>query len=257
MSKLSRIVRRVRRGLAICDGPRAYLGLELARIRGGHAQRPVRLRFKPEGPVWFRVGTTDYPTMVSCFVEGYHRPARPLPIHPVILDIGANVGYTMIDFKYHHHGARVIGVEMDAGNHALAARNVAGLAGIELVHAAIWFEDGEVSYDARANADAFAIGAPAERPSNRVTALSMASLMQRHGVEHADYVKLDIEGAEETLFRRGNLAWLQRVGQIGVELHGALPAAELIELLQKHGLHAVRSRRHWNSVEAWAAVGSP
>jgi FkbM family methyltransferase len=254
VSLVERVLRRVRNGLALADGPAAWAGLEWARLRGGTGPRPVRIRFKRGGPVWFRNGTTDYATLVSCFLSGYHRPARPLGPAPVILDVGANVGYTMLDFRYHHPRARVIGVELDARNFALARRNVEGL-GMELVHAAVFHRDGEVAYDPGAAFDAFRArdGAGADPAAARVPALTIATLLERLGVVRVDYVKLDIEGAERELFLDGDTGWLDRVDQLSVELHGTLEPGALIALLEGRGFVARASREHWSAVQAWRA----
>lgn len=254
---LNKVARRVGTGMHLCGGLVPYLGLEVARLRGGREPRAVHLRFQPNGPVWLRNGTTDYPTLVSCFVHGYHRPKHALPDHPVILDIGANVGYTLIDFRHRYPDARLIGVEMDAHNHALALRNTAGLGDIQILQAAVWCEDGEVSYDAGTAADAYAVGSASGSTQVRVPALTMGTLMDRCGVTHADYVKLDIEGAEKDLFESGDLHWLERVSQISVELHGSLDAGTLAALLREHGLHTLKDAQHWNTVVAWRRARRP
>jgi FkbM family methyltransferase len=248
---LDRVIRRVRNGLALCDGLGAYLELEAARVLGGSEPRAVRLRLRPGGLVRFRNHTSDYATMVSCFLCGYHRPLRPLPPNPVILDLGANVGYTMLDFRFHHPGARIIGVELDARNLELARRNVEGL-GMELVHAAVFHRDGEIAYDAAAAFDAFQARAArgGEHPSARVPALTMGTLMRRLGVTRADYVKVDIEGAEKALFLEGDLAWLDRVGQISIELHGGIEPEAVAALLREHGMRTQASPSHWSAVVA-------
>ncbi|WP_341891694.1 FkbM family methyltransferase [Variovorax sp. YR752] len=250
---LGKAVRRVSTGLSLCGSLGRYLGLEAARWSGGSKPRPVHLRYNACGAVWMRNGTTDYPTLVSCFVKGFHRPLQPLPPRPTILDIGANVGYTLVDFRHHHPDARLIGVEMDADNHALASRNVEGLGNVQLLRAAVWCEDGEVRYDASADADAFAVGSGGAAQRS-VEALTMGTLLDRCGVSRADYVKLDIEGAEKDLFERGELGWLQRVEQISIELHGTLKAPELMALLREHGFQAAKDARHWDTVVAWRST---
>jgi FkbM family methyltransferase len=188
--------------------------------------------------------------MVSCFLSGYHRPLKPLPQDATILDVGANVGYTMIDFKRYYPRARVIGVEMDQGNFALAQRNIEGLPHVELVHGAIWFEDGEVAYDPTVDADAFS----ASRVGNKtvtVRAWTVNTLMHNAGLGYVHYLKLDIEGAEKDLFQRGDLGWLYKIGQISVELHGGLDPKEVTSVLQTHGMHAQESSLHWSTVVGW------
>src|SRR5262245_17737541 len=64
----------------------------------------------PAAPVGFRIraldgalqycrpGTTDAMVLIDTFIEGYHLPPTTLRDDAVILDLGANVGYTMADF---------------------------------------------------------------------------------------------------------------------------------------------------------------
>lgn len=243
---LGRALRRVRNGMALCDGLGAYLRLEAARLRGGAEPLPVRVRWRPGAPLWFRNGTTDYSTLVSCFLDGYHRPVRPLPRDPVILDLGANVGYTMVDLRFHHPGARIVGVELDGRNLELARRNVEGLS-MELLQAAVYHRDGEVSYDSEAAFDAFQ-ARPVGQGSGRVPALTVGTLLDRLGLARADFVKLDVEGAEREILREGDLSWLDRVGQINIELHGGIPPEEVVTLLRGRGFQATESPRHWSAV---------
>lgn len=252
-SMIGKAIRRVRNGLALSEGPGAWLGLEAARLRGGSEPRAVRLRIRPGGQVWFRNGTTDYATMVSAFLDGYHRPLRPLPPEAVILDLGANVGYTMLDFRFHHPRARIVGVELDARNLELARQNVDGL-GMELVHAAVFHRDGEITYDAGAAFDAFqarAVGGVALTPSVTVPALSVNTLFSQLGIALADYVKVDVEGEEKELFLEGDLAWLDRVGQIGIELHGGITSEDVAAVLRARGMRTQPSPRHWSAVLGW------
>jgi FkbM family methyltransferase len=256
---VGRTLRRVSTGMALCGSVGAYVQLEAARLRGGRRPQALRLAGKAAGPVWMRNGSTDYPTLVSCFIQGYHRPLRPLPAAPVIVDVGANVGYTLIDFRRLYPAARLIGVEMDAANHAMATLNVREL-DVELLHAALWHEDGEVSYDADADADAFsarpAAGGTDGRRQVTVPALGVATLLERLAIARVDYLKIDIEGAEREVFAATDLGWLHQVDQLSVELHGSLAAETLIARLAAHGMQARKDDRHWDTVVAWRAGGT-
>jgi FkbM family methyltransferase len=191
--------------------------------------------------------------MVSCFIDGYHRPARPLPPCPVIVDLGANVGYTAIDFKDRYPDARVIGVEMDATNCAIARLNTAGLPMVEIINSAVWTSDGQVLYDATANADAFSARGADGQATNLVSvpAITMLSLFRQSGISRASFVKMDIEGAEKQLFEAEDLEWLNQVDQISIELHGTFDASFVKERLVAHGMEVCDSTRHWSTVIGW------
>jgi hypothetical protein len=47
--------------------------------------------------------------------------------------------------------------------------------------------------------------------------MTMDELLDRHGIDHADMVKVDIEGSEFALFERSD--WLQRIGALSMEVH--------------------------------------
>jgi len=48
----------------------------------------------------------------------------------------------------------------------------------------------------------------------------LASLIQMSGFAEVDLLKIDIEGAEEVIFRAEVSSWLPRVRNLCIELHG-------------------------------------
>src|SRR5271169_4138136 len=89
------------------------------------SQKLTSLRIRPLGgrPVAVRNGTTDFATLRTTFKQRYHRPFGRLPEHCIILDLGCNVGYTVLDHAYQYPKSWVIGVELDADNFRLAQKN--------------------------------------------------------------------------------------------------------------------------------------
>jgi FkbM family methyltransferase len=193
----------------------------LARSPGCERSDAVaRLRLRALGgrEVLVRPGTSDVGTVWGTFARRYHLPPPELEAPRTIWDLGANIGLTIADFACRFPRARIVGVELDGDNVALARRNVASWADrCEVIHAAVWTSDGEVRYrgwvggtsNYQVTADA------AGRP---VRALSLATLMSERGGP-VDYLKIDIEGAERALFRDGT-GWAGQVRCIKVELHG-------------------------------------
>jgi FkbM family methyltransferase len=66
-------------------------------------------------------------------------------------------------------------------------------------------------------------------------AVSVGELMERHGLEHVDFLKMDIEGAEFAIFRDA-APWLDRVDNIAMEVHNmAGDPTTIIERLKQDG----------------------
>jgi FkbM family methyltransferase len=110
---------------------------------------PVEVRCVATGnlPLLMRPGTTDARVLDDTFIGLYHLPPAPLPDDAIILDLGANVGYTAVHFATLYPRARIVSVELDEGSADLARRNTAAFADrISVLHAAAWFEDSTVTY---------------------------------------------------------------------------------------------------------------
>jgi FkbM family methyltransferase len=192
-----------------------------------------------------RVHGTDIPVVFDTLVGLYHVPPVPLPEDPVIVDLGSNIGCTIVHYASLYPKARIVGVELDAENVRLARANIEALPGPPmLVHAAIWPSDGVVHYGGGE-----AWGYRVESSGGQaVDALSMPSLMERAGLQTIDFLKVDIEGAERELFA-GDLGWLSSVQVVSIEVHNNEPLiGQLIELLNRDGFQAARDTHHWSAV---------
>ena len=219
---------------------------EVQRTFGPGAEVVVALE---ETPFRFqcRAHSSDIPVVFDTFVGLYHVPPVPLRERPVIVDLGANIGCTMVHYASMYPGARIVGVELDGDNARLARINTSGLGTqATLLHAAIWRHDGTVGYSG-GEAWGYRVESGGERS---VEALSMRSLMKKCGLSKIDFLKVDIEGAEAELFQ-GPLPWLASVRALAVEVHDNGPLIErLITLLKSRGFVAQRDTHHWSAVIA-------
>jgi len=201
-----------------------------------------------------RVHSSDIPVIFDTFVGLYHLPPVHLPPSPVIVDLGANIGCTMVHYASLYTGARIVGVELDAENVRLAKINTAAMSErITLLHAAIAPTDGLARYSGQ-EAWGYRVD---DRGDRTAVALSMSSLLGRSGISTVDFLKVDIEGGERELFE-GPLPWMSAVNSLAVEVHDDERFLErLIDLLTTHGLQAARDPHHWSAVIAGRAVQSP
>lgn len=222
----------------------------------------VRVRGLGGRRVFARPGTEDHTTLAYVFRERYHLPPAYLRGRPVILDLGCNCGYTIAHYKHLYPDARVIGVEMDAENFAVALRNTQGLDHVDLIQAAVSHADGFVSYSKLAKEDAYRVAptdageppsiTPESGSTRRVQAVSIPSLLERWGLSTVDFAKIDIEGEEVRLFDEANgLGWLDRLQSLNMEVHADSSVLEtMLATLQRHGFRAWKDAHHWSAIMA-------
>lgn len=177
--------------------------------------RPVRVRGFGADTVYIRPGTSDAIVALATFLGQFHVPPREIGAPSLIWDLGANIGLTMTHMARLFPAARVVGVELDPANASVAKTNLSRFGDrCSLIEAAVWPEDGTVRFERQDGAE----DGTAVRPggSHVVRAVSLNSLLEATGPP--DYVKIDIEGAEAEVLRRGT-EWAAAVRSIGVECH--------------------------------------
>jgi FkbM family methyltransferase len=185
---------------------------------------------------------------------------------PRILDLGANIGLSVIAFKRAHPRARVTALEPDPRLFEILKRNVHGngFTDVTLIRGAAWHEAARIPF-VPDGADGGRVitrsaGAVERGPAGvqpraegspqalEVEAVSLPELLRR---ETFDYVKMDIEGAERTVVP-ACAGLLGGVARIFVEYHGSAnerPAlASVLRTLEEAAfriqVHTVRSARH-------------
>jgi FkbM family methyltransferase len=217
---------------------------------------PLRVRALGGAVVYCRPDSSDAMVFWDTFYKGYHLPTTRLRRPRVIVDLGANVGYTTAHFATRYPEARVIGVEMDGDNAALARRNVAAFGSrCRIVHAAIWPDEGVVTYSG-AESWAFQVDTqpaglvgqqvgPAGQRSAR--AITMERLLEEHAVERIDYLKIDIEGAECALLE-SNCHWLSRVANVSMECHEPGSDARCAKVLRSRGFVCTEDEHRPNTI---------
>lgn len=202
----------------------ARLGIAMRRARWGSqpgTRVPVSVPKIPF-PVHLRAGSSDAGIFDQVFLEEHQTP--PLRQPPAtIVDLGANIGLTSVQYANLFPDARIIAVEPEPGNHDCLLQNIARYPTIESTQRGIW--DHECSLRV-ANQDAqecaFRLEECEPGDSGAIDAVSVPWLMDHYGLDAIDLLKIDIEGGEVELFRNGRPDWMERVKVMLVELHDRL-----------------------------------
>lgn len=115
-----------------------------------------------------------------------------------------------IFFAEKFQGAVVIAIEPEVANFDVLCKNVSTYPQVRPMRAGLWSRSTWLRIlNPEAATCSFRM-VESDRPTD-IPAVSIADVMQLHGVDHIDILKMDIEGAEMELLTH-NVEWLSRVG---------------------------------------------
>jgi FkbM family methyltransferase len=138
----------------------------------------------------------------------------------LIIDGGANIGFSAAFFAKRYPQAQVIAVEPSRANAALLRCNCRAFPNVRVVEGGLWPTSGRLR-----------IANPEDPPwsyfcepavgdaADAFDAVAVEDLIELSGCLRCDLLKLDIEGGERALFADAG-RWLGRVDAILVEIHG-------------------------------------
>ena len=216
---------------------------------------PYRLTTRSAAfPLWCRPDTSDETVFWQVFVDLQYEPVVPREPPRLILDCGANVGYTAAYFLTRFPTAHVVAVEPDPGNAGLLRRNLRPYgARATVVETGVWsrpvglvmsttpFRDGREW--ARQVREAL----PDETPEMRAS--DIPALLAGFPDARVGILKMDIEGAELEVFSADCSKWIPRVDTFAVEVHSDVAGRALEEALGPefaivhHGELTIATRR--------------
>lgn len=188
-------------------------------------------------PVLARAKSSDLFVFDQIFVDREYRCLDELHDIRTIIDAGANVGYSSAYLLTRYPQAKVIAIEPDGANFALLEQNLAKFGDrVHTVQGALWSEDTTLDFSESFQdvGDEWArqVGTSADG-NGAIPAMSIASLLDKYGWDNVDLLKMDIEGAEETVFSSPDLGWMDRVGAMVIEIHGPACRAALDRAIER------------------------
>ncbi|MGL5944028.1 MAG: FkbM family methyltransferase [Waterburya sp.] len=186
-----------------------------------NATQPYKLLPKhAKYPLICRANTSDIRVFGQIFIEREYSYLDPLSNVDLIIDCGANVGYSSAYFLTHFPKCRVISVEPDPSNFALLEKNLAPYnERVKIVHSGVWSHPVGLKIQYRRDAWATQVREckPDEVPDMQAT--DIGTLLRESGRDRISILKIDIEGAEAIVFARNYESWLPYVDNIVIELH--------------------------------------
>ena len=196
----------------------------------------------------------DRNCLVDVFTKRYHRPGILLSHkkEQVILDLGSNIGATIIDYKLLFPDSTIYGFEMDRENYELAKINCSSLPNVHLFNLAVWNSDTVIKYDDSNDSDAYVINKAEKGTFKEVQSITISKILTDNKITQVDFLKMDIEGAELDIFNDKDLEWVNSVNYMNIEFHHITDGTLLsyINLLEGYGFRVWKSSNHWSAIEA-------
>lgn len=195
-----------------------------------------------------REDTSDEATWHDVFDtdKGWHRP--PDWLKPkVIVDLGAYVGYTTLDFVKQYEGCSVLAVEPDVNNFQMLCQHIEvtnNQPHVTVDNSAIW------NYNGYGRLDGDAYNAKTLTKGAMVRVLTIDNLLKFFWIEKVDYMKMDIEGSEREVLRDGGY-WVNQVKCIKVEVHGDYTVDDCINDLNTIGFKKYEAYYTHRCVIGW------
>lgn len=214
-------------------------------------EKILRRKIQNEEFLGFKVEFFNYIHLVHLFEENFARNEYFFPTkkdQPLIVDCGANLGDTILYFKWLYPHARIISFEPDPKNFALLAKNVAAnhLKDVKIYNFALSGKEGKFPFFF--NPENPGSGHESLFQSNfegrkkvRSKVMVSAKKLSSYINGPVDFLKMDIEGAEKNvlpeLAKSGKLKFVR---QIAIEYHHHLTEnddqlGKLLSILEKEG----------------------
>jgi FkbM family methyltransferase len=175
-------------------------------------------------PLRCRPETSDRDVFDQVFVEREYRGLDDLEGVDLIVDCGANVGYSAAYLLSRFPAARLTAIEPDPESFEVLRLNLAPYGDrVRAVRSAVWSRPARLTLaespfrDGRAWARQVRECRPDEGPG--FAAVDVGGLLEESGRERISILKVDVEGAEGVIFGANYERWIDRVDTIAIEIH--------------------------------------
>lgn len=170
-------------------------------------------------PVFFRPRTSDIHTFREIFLrEEYDITLSNSP--QIIIDAGANVGFTTLFLIRKYPRAKIFSLEPDPENYELLKRNTEHYPNITILRTALWNKNGFIEVkDKGYGIRGFVVEDVNVDSRTAMPSITLPALMDRYNISLIDLLKIDIEGSEKEVFSYEFEKWLPVTKCLVIELH--------------------------------------
>jgi FkbM family methyltransferase len=230
----------------------ARIALEKDQAKAKAMLVPYPLKTSPL-EVLLRQGTADFVLYYDIIIQeqyGKYQVTSPVKI---VIDCGANVGLSTAYFLIKYPESRVIALEPDPVNFELCQKNLRQFGQrVTLLKSAVWSETCKMFVDSsKIGTWASRVFPSSNNGNEEIDGISIGELLDKYGIKHVDILKMDIEGAEESVFLCNDLSWLKRVECIQLELHSNAGRQIVKSRLSSNGFRLVQFKEVLIGYREW------
>jgi len=215
---------------------------------GLYKAQQLRLRYRPPlEPIWLsskslvhpvkcRPRTSDFDVFCQVFAHRQYRCLDGVENPGLIIDCGANVGYSAAYFLSRFPTATVIAVEPDPANFQVLQTNVAPYgARCTTLSTGVWstpaaLVPGDQPFrDGREWARTVRAAKKVEQAT--MTAVDIGTLLSGSGADRISILKVDIEGSETEVFSKNYEGWIGKVDNLVIEIHDQAARAAVMKAI--------------------------
>ncbi len=201
----------------------------------------VQVQLRGQGaPFHLRLGSTDWLVLEEIFQRDEYTMVRDaIKDAALIVDLGANVGFSVRYWQTLFPKARIVALEPEPDNCSICSLNI-GSTGLEsqvtLLQAGVGARRGQMRLvDEGAGEWAYRTEKSESEFERSVQVLPLSDVLENHADgQRIDLLKCDIEGAERELFEDCR-SWIGRVDAIVIELHPPYGLTQFSAALERVG----------------------
>lgn len=223
-------------------GPARYVTLMRIRRDVTYGEPSVPMRFNNLlHPILIRPGTDDTKTIIDNIIreEWGNFSTSNDPIW--MIDAGAYIGDTSAYFLSRFKNLNIVALEPDCLTFKYTDRNLAPYGPrVKLHNCGLYTHEGSVRFNSGETSSAITADGEIEIPVTTIP-----SLLAKYSIDRLDILKMDIEGAEESVFSSDVEAWLRYVDLLIIEFHSESGEALITRVLKENGFSMRRFRSVW------------
>jgi len=210
--------------------------------------RPESIRVRSKTalyPLVCRVKSSDIDVFGQIFLAREYRCLDDVESPALIIDCGANCGYSAAYFLTRFSNAHLVAVEPDPGNFSVLQQNIRPYGDrAKAIRAGVWSESTGLVLEDSSMGDgrewARSVRAARVDEISDIQATDISTLLADSGFTRISILKIDIEGSEFELFKSGPPAWISTVDNMVIEIHGDRCKDAVLGALSKDGFEVTR-----------------
>ncbi|MBJ6723166.1 FkbM family methyltransferase [Geomesophilobacter sediminis] len=228
--------------VALRYGVNRYLVLLRLQQGSPEAESAVPMSFDNlRHQIYLRPGTDDVKTVINNIVREEWGKFSPGAEPKWMIDAGAYIGDTSAYFLSRFADLTVVALEPDSTTFKMTSKNLAPYGNrVMLRNCGLFSYDGTVRFKSGETAAAID-----DDGQESIPVTTIPTLVACYGIDRIDILKIDIEGAEESVFAEHPEGWLALVDWLIIEFHSISGQQFISRVLQEHGFVLRQYRSVW------------